>query len=735
MATAPAPPPLMTRRRRLGPFAILVLGAAMGLLLTGLVVIPRVLAPVVTDEPAALTARVVRGAGPGQLGLPTSQVVVARGEVPTPGQVALVASVRTPLTATTAGTLALGAILGLFLSAALRLSARGRQLQTQLAVFSTLAALTIVAQLLAVTTNVSPLAFPLAGLALAAAHVIDRNAGLAVAIAGAGLLAALTPFDALACVVLGTQALTAVLCLARGRGFVRFLVAGVLGALCAAVAATALTAAFGGPPVNVELVAPARSAVLAALAGGLIAGPLSLVLIPMLERGSGGVSRGQLAELCDLQQPLLRQLSSSASGTWQHSLAVANMSEIAASAIGANPMLARAGAYYHDLGKLLAPAEYADNLSPGATDPDSLLTPEAAAAVHFAHIVEGVRLARQHGLPEAIVDFVHMHHGNSIAERLWLRCLTEGNPRGLPELAFRYPGVPPQSRETAVVSIVNAVEIASRQLRNPDGPIIDAVVEDVIYARLVEGQLDESGLSVADLRTLARTLGDTLKAAHHVRRDFHGAAHAPTELASAMGTGPTGEAARAAAADLNPTRPARALGTRPPAEADDTTSVSVSTAQIIVAEVQAEIERAEKDKAGERAPSDADTDSNITTGQILTSQVREELDRGDDEGENGENVIVASDILAEKPVTAPPPDPDLYTPLPIALTSRKTGESKVVAAEPKPEPRPAADAKPDANLEPKPEPKAGETDGKVKAELDPARAPTDAPPAADPDKN
>ena len=165
---------------------------------------------------------------------------------------------------------------------------------------------------------------------------------------------------------------------------------------------------------------------------------------------------------------MLQRLSLEAPGTYAHTIAVANLAEAACRAIGANALLARVGAYYHDLGKSLQPKYFIENLEPGETSPHDKLPPEVSTDAIFAHVTEGILNARKAGLHERIIDFMHMHHGNGVLEYFWGKCQEQGNPRGFTVESFRYPGHPPQSRETAILAICDAVEAASRTLKKPE---------------------------------------------------------------------------------------------------------------------------------------------------------------------------------------------------------------------------------------------------------------------------
>jgi putative nucleotidyltransferase with HDIG domain len=199
---------------------------------------------------------------------------------------------------------------------------------------------------------------------------------------------------------------------------------------------------------------------------------------------------------------------------------MANMAELAANAIGANGRLVRVGAYFHDLGKSLQPKYFIENLEPGETSPHDKLPPEVSCDAIFAHVTEGIVTARKAGLHERIIDFMHMHHGNGVLEYFWAKTREQNNPRNLSVEHFRYPGVPPQSRETAILSICDAVEAAARTLKKPEANAIDNLVQRIVYGKLHLGQLDESGLSMADLRRVAESLRDTIRHANHGRIEY-----------------------------------------------------------------------------------------------------------------------------------------------------------------------------------------------------------------------
>ncbi|MGZ3443191.1 MAG: HDIG domain-containing metalloprotein, partial [Polyangia bacterium] len=262
------------------------------------------------------------------------------------------------------------------------------------------------------------------------------------------------------------------------------------------------------------------SDLIGAIGGGLAAGVIATIVAPLLERALGEVPRGKLVELTDLNHPLLKRIAEKSPGTWAHSLAMANMAELAATAIGANALLTRVGAYYHDLGKSSAPQYYIENLHAGEPSPHDSLDPDVSADAIFAHCTEGVRLGRAAGIPEPVLDFMHMHHGNGLLEYFWHKNEQLGNPKRLSEKSFRYPGLPPQTKETGILAICDAVEAASRTLKTPTERDLTSLVQRIVFGKLRLGQLDQSGLTSSDLKAMCNSLVDTLKNSFHVRIEY-----------------------------------------------------------------------------------------------------------------------------------------------------------------------------------------------------------------------
>ncbi len=477
--------------------------------------------------PARLTVRVPPFAGydtaSGHTG--GGGVIVSRGEVPDRDTAESVRQIGASLPRGAVPFVAyflLIAVLAALFTHHTRRSTQGRLLRVQLCSLAVIALAAIAVKLVMMTTALSVLVVPVALFAMLPTLVLDRIVGLATGMLAALVVSLLVPFDVGVAVMLMVQAGAAGLAIAeRPKRLMRAV-------LTAGTAATLFTAAMyplmlyltaGRLPID-ELSHPMNSAWIASAVGPALATVLTIPLVPLYQLFVGEITVGKLVELEDLSNPLLKQIASKAPGTWQHSLMMANMAEIAANTIGANGRLVRVGAYYHDLGKSIQPKYFIENLEPGETSPHDNLPPDISCDAIFAHVTEGIVTARKAGLHERIIDFMHMHHGNGVLEYFWGRTREQGNPKGLSVEHFRYPGIPPQTRETAILSICDAVEAASRTLKKPEVSAIDTLVQRIVYGKLHLGQLDDSGLSMGDLRRIAESLRETIRHANHGRIEY-----------------------------------------------------------------------------------------------------------------------------------------------------------------------------------------------------------------------
>jgi putative nucleotidyltransferase with HDIG domain len=225
----------------------------------------------------------------------------------------------------------------------------------------------------------------------------------------------------------------------------------------------------------------------------------------------------QLLELGRPTHPLLRELLLKAPGTYHHSLMVGNLAEQAAQAVGANPLLARVGAYYHDIGKMLRPYFFAENQTEGE-NPHDRLDPETSARIITSHVPDGLQLARKYGLPSDIQDFIPQHHGTARSSYFYRRaCEQDNGSHQTDEKHFRYPGPRPRSREAAILMLADESEAASRANRPRSVDEIEDLVEGLLRARVEDGQLDDSELTLRDLQKVKETFVNVLQGIYHPR--------------------------------------------------------------------------------------------------------------------------------------------------------------------------------------------------------------------------
>jgi putative nucleotidyltransferase with HDIG domain len=268
-----------------------------------------------------------------------------------------------------------------------------------------------------------------------------------------------------------------------------------------------------------------------AVCTGFITAILVSGILPALETMFGITTDISWIEMSDMNHPLLRRLSMEAPGTYHHSLAVANLAEAAAENIGANPTICRVCAYFHDIGKLVKPEYFTENMPPGH-NPHDELTPTMSALIIIAHVKEGVDLALKHKLNPVLVDCIQQHHGTSLVGYFHQRALQQQQDARLGgkimnlrdddipdvrEESFRYPGPKPRTKEIAIVSLADSIESASRSIERPTAQRIDDLVTDIIDSRIADHQLDESPLTLDEIRRIGESLRATLASMMHSR--------------------------------------------------------------------------------------------------------------------------------------------------------------------------------------------------------------------------
>jgi len=254
----------------------------------------------------------------------------------------------------------------------------------------------------------------------------------------------------------------------------------------------------------------------------LISGGAVLLATPLIfitEKLFGFVSDFKLLELCDLNQPLLRDLSQQIPGTFQHSMQVANLAEEAIYYIGGNALLVRAGAMYHDVGKILNPSYFTENQG-GNVSPHIEMQPKESARIIINHVIDGIEMAKKHQLPEQIIDFIRTHHGTTTVGFFLHMQKKEMQPTSFSEDDFRYPGPIPFSKETAVLMLADGVEAASRSLKKHDALSINDLVDQIIDYKISQNQLINADITFKDITLIKKIFKKRLMTIYHARIEY-----------------------------------------------------------------------------------------------------------------------------------------------------------------------------------------------------------------------
>jgi putative nucleotidyltransferase with HDIG domain len=254
---------------------------------------------------------------------------------------------------------------------------------------------------------------------------------------------------------------------------------------------------------------------------GLASGMLVVGVLPPLEHALNAVTVFRLIELSDLNSPTLKALFTAAPGTYSHSIMVANLAEAACHDIGASPLLSRVGAYYHDIGKMDNPSYFVENQTDYNRHDD--LAPRLSATVIRSHVKMGVERAQALGLPQAVIDVIAEHHGNSLITWFYSKAQQQENAEGKGEVDiadFSYPGNPPRSRESAVVMLADVTEAAVRTLQKPTAPKMEKFIQELIDAKVEHGQLAESELTFRDLEAIKKAFVRVLAGYYHSRIEY-----------------------------------------------------------------------------------------------------------------------------------------------------------------------------------------------------------------------
>ncbi|MCK5009924.1 MAG: HDIG domain-containing protein, partial [Deltaproteobacteria bacterium] len=245
--------------------------------------------------------------------------------------------------------------------------------------------------------------------------------------------------------------------------------------------------------------------------GGILTGIFAAGIVPIIEIAFDYTTNIKLLEMADLNQPLLKELSIKAPGTYQHSIMVGNLVDSAAETIGANALLARVSAYFHDVGKTKKAAYFIENQIKGVNKHEKL-SPSMSSLILLAHVKDGVELARGNKLGSRIRDIIKQHHGTSLISFFYQKAKSQQNPTSQPigEKDFRYPGPKPQTKEAALVMLADAVEASSKTLTEPTPARIQGMVQKIINSIFTDGQLDECELTLKNLHSIANSFNRVL---------------------------------------------------------------------------------------------------------------------------------------------------------------------------------------------------------------------------------
>jgi len=256
-----------------------------------------------------------------------------------------------------------------------------------------------------------------------------------------------------------------------------------------------------------------------AFSGGIVAGLICAGLVPLLETTFGYATDISFLELANLDRSILKRLMIEAPGTYHHSVVVGSLVEAAATEIGANSLLAKVCGYYHDIGKISKPLYFVEN-QPGSQNKHDKLAPAMSKRILISHVKDGVKIAKEHGLGQAISDVIVQHHGTSVIQYFYDKAQKQVKDTPVDMDEYRYPGPLPQTREAGLVMLADVVEASSRTLENPTPARIQGRVQELINKVFADGQLDNCELTLKDMHSIAKSFHKILTGIHHHRIEY-----------------------------------------------------------------------------------------------------------------------------------------------------------------------------------------------------------------------
>jgi putative nucleotidyltransferase with HDIG domain len=373
------------------------------------------------------------------------------------------------------------------------------------------------ARLIIPAHTVIPYVFPMAAFSTIVAALFGAELAIVLSIPLAISVAYGLPnaLDLTVYYVVGS--LFGVLALGRARRMLAFFWAGAAIALSSAV----VIVIYRLPSPSSDMLG-LTTLVGAAMFNGLASASITILLQFLMALLLGMTTPMQLMDLTRPDHPLLQILLRDAPGTYQHSLQVANLAEQAAERVGADPLLTRVGALYHDIGKTINPVFFIENQPPGFSNPHEILSPEDSAAIIIRHVTEGLKLGRQYRLPRRILDFISEHHGAAITRYQYVNAVKAagGDESQVDIEKFRYPGPRPQSCETAILMLADGCEARVRAERPANEEQLRQIIKEVIDTRVSKGYLDDTDLTLNALNTILESFTVTLRGIYHPRVQY-----------------------------------------------------------------------------------------------------------------------------------------------------------------------------------------------------------------------
>ncbi len=371
----------------------------------------------------------------------------------------------------------------------------------------------VMARLMIVPHDWLPYLFPLAALAMLAALLLDIQAAVTLVLPFALFVGFLSNGNMALIFYTAVGALLSALVVGKAERLTAFLWAGLVVILSNALMAIAL---WTQPVESTTVTQWLRILLLSAINGGL---SVSFALIGYFILGNlfGITTTLQLMELSRPTHPLLKQLLLKAPGTYHHTILVSNLAERAAEAIGADAFLIRVGAYYHDIGKIVRPYFFTENIGDDAS-PHEGLDPKTSAQIIICHVKDGADLARKYHLPQVLQDFLWQHHGAQVMQYFYQKALNNASEGEVVDIAdFRYPGPDPQTKEAAIMMMADVCEAAVRAERPSTRQELENMVNKLVTQRVLDGSLDQSDLTFHELQTIKRIFVQVLQGVHHPR--------------------------------------------------------------------------------------------------------------------------------------------------------------------------------------------------------------------------